>query len=376
MKPDVNKYGVKDLPDILPDDLLPALSQRDGAEILGQELPLRFSPGQVSHTAGEEKTLEQRIWELIGLFYMTKERWQPYDALHIFSQLYNHQQLAQTDYRVHKGVPLLWMYECFLNMGYPVHAKRYLMLTLCETAINTKGEIDPEESGVYFRLVWKHGLSDFELKRYARCSYELFQKHPQECLFPEWVLQNLDQDWMTEFPSISESSHYQINQLFAKNMVNGLGEKSGKVMEKLARYLLSCIPGCRTYIRQKSYSTDYDVVCSLEGHEVDFRSQFGRYFICECKDWKKPVDYSTIAKFCRVLDTTKCQFGIIFSRKGITGKGKALFGEREQIKVYQDRGMVIVVIDINDLKAIAKGANFISVLRSKYEKVRLDLIDQ
>ena len=35
--------------------------------------------------------------------------------------------------------------------------------------------------------------------------------------------------------------------------------------------------------------------------------------------------------------------------------------------------MVIVVIDEEDLKQVAGGANFINLLRSKYEVVRLDL---
>jgi hypothetical protein len=34
-----------------------------------------------------------------------------------------------------------------------------------------------------------------------------------------------------------------------------------------------------------------------------------------------------------------------------------------------------VVIDKNDLKRVAKGDNFLSILRTKYEKVRLDILD-
>jgi hypothetical protein len=45
-----------------------------------------------------------------------------------------------------------------------------------------------------------------------------------------------------------------------------------------------------------------------------------------------------------------------------------------QLKVYQDRGMVIVVINHDDLQQVAKGISFIKMLRAKYEAVRLDLI--
>jgi hypothetical protein len=89
--------------------------------------------------------------------------------------------------------------------------------------------------------------------------------------------------------------------------------------------------------------------------DLDFRSNLGRYFVCECKDWRdNPVDFTAFAKFCRVLDSVKCKFGIIFSQLGISGEGKERDAGLEQIKVYQDRGMVIVVINKEDLRSIAE----------------------
>jgi hypothetical protein len=80
-----------------------------------------------------------------------------------------------------------------------------------------------------------------------------------------------------------------------------------------------------------------------------------------------------MAKFCRVLDSVKSRFGILFSKQGISGEGKRKFAALEQLKVFQDRGSVIVVVDYEDLQRLAAGANFISMLRSKYETVRLNL---
>jgi hypothetical protein len=111
----------------------------------------------------------------------------------------------------------------------------------------------------------------------------------------------------------------------------------------------------------------------MQGFEVDFRSEFGRYFVCECKDWQTPANYTSFAKFCRVLDSGKSRFGILFSKSGISGKDKTKHAEREQLKVFQDRGMVIVVVNQRDLDSVAKGENFISLLREKYEIIRLDL---
>jgi len=111
----------------------------------------------------------------------------------------------------------------------------------------------------------------------------------------------------------------------------------------------------------------------MEGFDVDFRSELGRYFVCECKDWNSRADFTTMAKFCRVLDSFKAKFGILFFRSGISGQNGASFAALEQLKVFQDRGIVIVVIDLQDLESVAAGKSFISLLRARYESVRLDI---
>jgi hypothetical protein len=111
----------------------------------------------------------------------------------------------------------------------------------------------------------------------------------------------------------------------------------------------------------------------MEGQDLDFRSELGRYFVCECKDTGEPEGVRTMAILCRVLDSVKSRFGILFSKHGISGEGKGQDAELEQIKIFQDRGTVIVVVDKTDLDQLAEGANFVSMLREKYEQVRLNL---
>ena len=249
------------------------------------------------------------------------------------------------------------------------------MLTLIEDAITMGGNVDPVKTGSYFRLAWRHGVPDIELKRYAIEAYEIANREPSNVAFPEFVLQELDKNWIAEIPSPNDVNIYVTNTIYVDFLLGQLGEPSGKILERLADYVLSCVPGCRTARRKRSYSTDYDIVCSLEGPDVDFRTDFGRYFVCECKDWDKPADFTTFAKFTRVLDSMKARFGVIFSKNGITGASSTTDAIREQLKVFQDRGMVIIVIDIDDLEFIAHSGNLVSLMREKYESVRLDLRD-
>ena len=352
----------------MPKEFWSLLVDRSGAAKLIKEFPNIFNADQFATDVEA-----QAFWERVGNFYKNQRRF--YEAISIYFSLYNHCLVAQkkTGTRVHKGTPLVWIRDCYSALQFPVLAKRYLMLTLCEDSIRESGRVSPNTTGVYFRLVWGSGLPDSELQRYAEDIYKLSQSNPEDSMYPEWIIQELDQNWMTEFPSPKEAAVYIANPLYVKYMMSKLGDKSGKNLERLAGYILSCMPGCRTTLRQISKSTDYDIVCSMEGFEVDFRSEMGRYFVCECKDWDKPANFTAMAKFCRVLDSTKSHFGILFSKKGISGAEKTLDAEREQLKVFQDRGIVIVVIDQNDLDFISEGGNFINLLRQKYEKIRLDL---
>ncbi len=357
----------------LPPRLEKLLAERDSAALLVRELPRQFPPRDLRPGSPAEKA-----WETIGLYHMQQRR--PYDALAIFAGLYEQMLRAQEASRqwMPKGMPLVWMSDCYSALGFPLLAKRYLMLTLCEDAIRDKGEVPPHRTGSYFRLVWKHGLSDSELRLYAEETYAHYKKatkggSPGCNRFPEAALQRLDQNWMTEFPAPREAMMYPVNRRYIQYLYDRRNRDKGRALEQLAEYLLSAMPGCKTTRRRRSPSTDYDVVCAMTGFDLDFRSELGRYFVCECKDWKKPADFTAMAKFCRVLDSVKARFGILFSAKGISGRGQSKYAEREQLKVFHDRGVIIVVVDESDIKRVLGGANFIHLLRDRYERVRLDL---
>jgi len=358
-----------ELRELAPSEWMEVLPTPHGAAILSKELPQNLSPESVAEDGSDER----RIWELIGLFYRANSRW--HDAIAIYSAMHDHFLELQltTSQRIHKGMPLVWIADCYLALVNVPLSKRYMMQTLIEDAITHEGVVDPVGTGSYFRLAWRHGLPDVELKRYALEAFTVWKNDQINGLFSEFVLQELDKKWIIEVPSPNDAGIYKANTVYISYLLSQLGEGTGKVLERLADYVLSCVPGCRTAMRKRSYSTDYDIVCTLEGPEVDFRAAFGRYFICECKDWEKPADFTAFAKFARVLDSIKASFGIIFSREGISGEGTTEYAEREQVKVFQDRGMVIVVIDQDDLQFLANSGNFVSLLRGKYEKVRLDL---
>jgi hypothetical protein len=197
--------------------------------------------------------------------------------------------------------------------------------------------IEPEFTGVYFQLVWRRGTGDAVLRRYAAEAYRLETEHSAEGRYPEWVLQNLDQDWLTELPTPAEANAYIANTHYAKNLLSRIGSTEGAALEELAEHIMVCMPGSRTSERRRSPSTDYDIVRPMEGFDVDFRSEPGRYLCANARIWNKAAEFTTMAKFYRVLDPVKSKFGILFAKEGIAGAGDARYAESEQLKVFQDR---------------------------------------
>jgi hypothetical protein len=369
MRTDFNAEQLKLLEEVerlLPGELRGVLAEREGPSIFMTRLPEIFAPESVTvHSA------EQVAWEQVAGFYRNVGRF--YEAIPLYDSLYNHMLVAQEKMhaRCHKGMPVVWMSDCYYSLGCPLVSLRFLMLALIEDAIITDGDV-PTHMGVYFRAVWRAGLPDADVRRYAMEAYRWSRDNGEEAFYPERVLLELDQKWVRP-PASAEVGIFPSNPLYIKHLISRLGDKSGKTMELLARYLLSAMPGCRTFRRTRSGTHEYDVVCSMEGQDLDFRSELGRYFVCECKDTGEPEGVRTMAILCRVLDSVKSRFGILFSKHGISGEGKGQDAELEQIKIFQDRGTVIVVVDKTDLDQLAEGANFVSMLREKYEQVRLNL---
>lgn len=351
----------------VPKRILKLLPSQDSAVKVRDALRKSFAPEQVSRD-----TDQRWAWEQVAYVYSQWGR--ASESIIILDALYEH-MLCHQDHvkrRVHKGVPLFWLSDCHRKLGNPVLSKRYLMLAVVEDSISDRGTINAQTTGTYHQCVWR-GMAEEKYREYARRFWSLSKTHRRESRYPEWLLQEVDQEWMTEQPSAQETRLCPVNGHFVQCLLQQLGRAGGKPLERLANYLLSCIPGCRSRMRLRSKSTDYDVLGILEGAFADFRSELGRYFLCECKDWSTPADFSALAKFSRVLDSSKTKFGILFSRNGITGSARTSDAERELLKIFQDRGVAIIVVTREDLEQIAQGENFVTMLRQKYEQVRFDL---
>lgn len=257
-----------------------------------EELTQAIKPSDVASL-----TPLQRVWGLSGLYFRNRGRY--HEALPVFEALYQHMLAQQGDSGsfVHKGMPLVWMSDCQAVLNRVVLAKRYLMLTLCEDAIQWKGEILTKTTGIYSRIVWGFGISHQDFGRYEKLIWNIYETNPTASLFPEWILQELDQLWMTESPLPNEATLYFINPRYIEWLLNHLGVGDGKNLERLAHYLVESTPGCRARRGVRRESTEYDVIGTFDGLLSDFRTEFGRYDVEWVGALQVTIGGTTVASF-------------------------------------------------------------------------------
>jgi hypothetical protein len=187
-------------------ELVSLATQDSGGYTLAKELARRYKPTEI-YTARDGSQTPQKIWETIGWIFLHQDRL--YEAIAVFDSIYNHLLLCQSAENrwIYKAVPLVWISEAFFRLGYTIHSKRYLMYTLCEDAAEHGPGKRTEGSGVYFRAN-KHGIPDEVVADYTRTANQKWIELKEAGRFPERLLSELDDRWMTGSPSEMEYGRY------------------------------------------------------------------------------------------------------------------------------------------------------------------------
>lgn len=205
----------------LPKELWTILDQREAGWQLAEKLPLTYPPIDVA-----TKEEVRRTWELVGLSFKMQNRY--YEALDVFRRLYfalNAYQ-EETSHRIHKGMPLVWLSDCHYQLQHRTVGKRLLMLTLIEDAIQDKGVVDAQNTGSYFRAVWMAGIGHDLYQRYAAKAWELYLSNVDLGRFPEFILQSIGQDWLSEYPAREEVGVSEINPYYVRFLLKKIGGRA------------------------------------------------------------------------------------------------------------------------------------------------------
>ena len=335
----------------------------------------------------EEAFERRRLWQDSGLYYMQVGRLR--EAIGLFSRLHEkicELAVAKEDW-LPRGMPLVWVSDCYRQLGCPHLAFRYLLLSGVSDAVRDQGRLNPN-AGFYWRAHWQEGLSDYAMRKFYSDSFKEFQVGSRYRFFPEHMLSKVDRALIYPYPSEKELDIYAINSYYARTCLanidaaHGAGERvNGKELEALSGYLLGCVPGFEVEMDITTGESQLDGIIRNRGPRYDFRQDFGTYIVVECKDWSKRVGSKEVGWLVNKLLTQECKAGILFSCEGITG-GRSTADQDTRhaaltlLKAYQRAGKIILVLDRGDLEVAAGGDNLVRILRDKYEEVRFDIRGQ
>ncbi len=133
----------------------------------------------------------------------------------------------------------------------------------------------------------------------------------------------------------------------------------GDALEQVATYLLLTLPGCvpRPKLLDQDQAFESDVVVRNLAPTPTFATElFGRQFLCECKNWSSPADAAAIGYLLFRMRQTHSKFGVIFSKKGVTGDVKQGKAARALLRrAFHEDGVTCVVINEEHLKQLADG---------------------
>jgi len=150
--------------------------------------------------------------------------------------------------------------------------------------------------------------------------------------------------------------------------------RKGVLLEDLAVELLEGLKYIRVRRRNlRTISSEIDIVCSIESDRGNtFYTCLGRYFIVECKNWSGPADKNAIVAFKDKMAAARVEFGLLFSRRGITGTKSGTDATAAIRSAWDRSGLVIIVIGEQHLRQVAQGRDFFTMLEGLYEARRFD----
>ena len=154
----------------------------------------------------------------------------------------------------------------------------------------------------------------------------------------------------------------------------------GNKLEELAELLfLKAFPNIFDVVRNCRTSTnEIDLIISWtqQANGIGLTNEFaglGNTFLCECKNYDKKVDVTSIGKFASLLSCSDTHMGVLIAWKGVTGKGWAN-GNGLIKKLALAERRYIIVITKDDLYAIyCKKTNLFNLLKTKYRALKHDI---
>lgn len=173
-----------------------------------------------------------------------------------------------------------------------------------------------------------------------------------------------------------EKQEYEelLNDFKTKNSSNFSEKEKGESLEKIASFVLKSGNVFKVYRNVRTSTNELDQLLkttnngSVLCNNGILDERLGT-FIGECKNYNKSVSVTYVGKICSLLQTTDKKICILFSYKGISGKGwnsaSGLVKKFYMSKENPKEKYCIIDFNINDFESIKSGSNFLQIIEDK-----------
>lgn len=286
--------------------------------------------------------------------------------------------------RLHKADILYFIGRYYLDLKNYKEAFYYWILSFLEDILSEFYKTNPDIENslklpVYEWIQLEFDIPNINLIELRKNALALLQSEIDKILSPE-VLKFKLRNAGHQPPKLIDYQSYHPNIPYRESLYKKITDTNDdKLWEQFVAFLLSSIDGFEPIsdVRPGDKSYQFDaIVRNYASHEL-FVSSLGDYIGVECKFFDKTttVNVEMVNHFAAKLNFHDMRTGILFSNKPISGWEKvgAQYGKLVLTKIYNRNGIVIFIIDANDIFGILEGRNLIEILTEKYEQVRLCL---
>ncbi len=160
---------------------------------------------------------------------------------------------------------------------------------------------------------------------------------------------------------------------YSQNKIRGLAARCkdqklattarGRAFEKLFCYLLLELPGISVQTNTISpfQSDEIDIAVANRGSESNLAC-FPTLFLVEAKNWRDPVDSSSIGAFIEKLRERHIDLGILFAASGVTGDAESLRAAYYKAAAAQSLGNRVLLITFDDILKLRTTDEFTDLL--------------
>lgn len=137
----------------------------------------------------------------------------------------------------------------------------------------------------------------------------------------------------------------------------------GRAFEQLFCYLLLEVPGLsvQTDTINPFQSDEIDIAVANRG-TISSLACFPTLFLVEAKNWREPVDSSSVGAFIEKLRERHIDLGILVAASGVTGDAESLRAAYHKAAAAQTLGNRVLLITFDDILGLRTADEFTDLL--------------